>query len=114
MLTSDMLSARFHEGAHRFGSHLSTCPDSSFSRRNQPVTSSASHAAAPPSSPQFGEWKATFVDANPTLSAVFSGLHRADDLPLRINRQPDITSAELPALLAGVPIAIVDHTFLPT
>jgi len=91
-----------------------TDPAPSFFPENQPVTSSASHAAATPSNPQSGEWKATFVDANPTLSAVFSGLHRADDLPLHINRQPDITSAELPALLAGAPIAIVDHTFLPT
>ncbi|MWL87711.1 NAD(P)-dependent oxidoreductase [Cupriavidus sp. SW-Y-13] len=61
-----------------------------------------------------GAWRAVFVDANPTLSEVSSRLHRADDLPLTINRQPNITPAELPAALAGAPIAIVDHTHLPT
>ncbi|WP_137926068.1 NAD(P)-dependent oxidoreductase [Cupriavidus sp. 2SB] len=61
-----------------------------------------------------GAWRAVFVDANPTLAEVSSRLHRADDLPLTINRQPNITPAELPAALAGAPIAIVDHTHLPT
>ncbi|WP_459617048.1 NAD(P)-dependent oxidoreductase [Bordetella sp. 2513F-2] len=58
--------------------------------------------------------KAIFVDANPTLAAVAERLHRADDLPLAINRQPDITPDQLPAVLAGAEIAIVDHTHLPT
>ena len=58
--------------------------------------------------------KAVFVDANPTLASVAERLHRSDDLPLTINRQPDITSEQLPALLDGVQIAIIDHTHLPT
>ncbi len=58
--------------------------------------------------------KAIFVDANPTLSAVAERLHQADDLKLVINRQPDITSDQLPALLRGADIAIIDHTHLPT
>ncbi|MEI2417971.1 NAD(P)-dependent oxidoreductase [Orrella sp. JC864] len=58
--------------------------------------------------------KAVFVDANPTLAAVAQRLHRSDDLPLTINRQPDIKPEQLPALLEGVEIAIVDHTHLPT
>ena len=61
-----------------------------------------------------GAWRAVFVDANPTLSEVASRLHRADDLPLTINRQPEITPEQLPATLAGAPIAIIDHTHLPT
>lgn len=61
-----------------------------------------------------GAWRAVFVDANPTLSEVSSRLHRADDLPLTINRQPDIRPEGLPAALAGAPIAIIDHTHLPT
>lgn len=58
--------------------------------------------------------KAIFVDANPTLSAVAERLHRADDMELVINRQPDITSDQLPGVLAGAEIAIIDHTHLPT
>ena len=58
--------------------------------------------------------KAIFVDANPTLAAVAERLHRADDPELVINQQPDITSEQLPALLDGAQIAIIDHTHLPT
>ncbi|QET02033.1 MULTISPECIES: NAD(P)-dependent oxidoreductase [Cupriavidus] len=61
-----------------------------------------------------GAWRAVFVDANPTLSEVSLRLRRADDLPLEINQQPDIKSEQLPAALAGAPIAIIDHTHLPT
>jgi len=60
------------------------------------------------------DMKAIFVDANPTLAAVAERLHRADDPVLVINRQPDITPEQLPGVLAGAGIAIVDHTYLPT
>lgn len=80
------------------------------------LTASAapSTVSAGTATPLNGAWRALFVDANPTLAAVASRLHRADDIPLKVNQQPDITSAQLPALLAGTPIAIVDHTHLPT
>ena len=58
--------------------------------------------------------RAVFVDADPTLAAVAERLHRASDMPVQVNIQPDITSAELPALLGDAPIAIIDHTYLPT
>jgi len=58
--------------------------------------------------------KAVFVDATPPLAAVAERLHRAGDPELRINRNPDITPEQLPALLTGVEIAIIDHTHLPT
>lgn len=58
--------------------------------------------------------RAVFVDANPTLAAVAERLHRADDLPLAVNRQPDITPPELPGVLQDAQIAIIDHTALPT
>lgn len=58
--------------------------------------------------------RAVFVDANPTLAAVAERLHRPGDLPLTINRQPDITAAQLPATLGDAQIAIIDHTHLPT
>lgn len=59
-------------------------------------------------------WRATFVDANPTLAQVMSDLRRDDDMAVAINRQPDVKPEALPGLLAGVPIAIVDHTAVPT
>jgi D-3-phosphoglycerate dehydrogenase len=59
-------------------------------------------------------WRAAFVDATAALGDCFVRLRRADDLAVAVNRQADIEPAELPALLAGVPIAIVDHTALPT
>ncbi|WP_419897621.1 NAD(P)-dependent oxidoreductase [Roseomonas sp. USHLN139] len=58
--------------------------------------------------------RAVFVDANATLGAVAQRLHRAEDMPLQVNVQPDITSEQLPALLGDAEIAIVDHTHLPT
>ncbi len=58
--------------------------------------------------------KAVFIDANPTLAAVAERLHREADPALRINRQPDITSEQIPAALGDAEIIIVDHTHLPT
>ena len=58
--------------------------------------------------------KAVFIDANPTLAAVAERLHQADDLELIINRQPDITSEQVPGVLDDAEIIIVDHTHLPT
>jgi D-3-phosphoglycerate dehydrogenase len=58
--------------------------------------------------------KAIFIDANPVLSAVAERLHRAGDPALVVNRQPDITPAQLPALMGDAEIMIVDHTHLPT
>ncbi|WP_313621582.1 NAD(P)-dependent oxidoreductase [Achromobacter sp.] len=58
--------------------------------------------------------KAVFIDANPTLAAVAERLHQNDDPALRINRQPDITSEQIPAALGDAEIIIVDHTHLPT
>jgi D-3-phosphoglycerate dehydrogenase / 2-oxoglutarate reductase len=58
--------------------------------------------------------RAVFVDADDTLSAIAERLRRADDLPVAINRDPDVTADELPAVLGDAEIAIVDHTQLPT
>lgn len=57
--------------------------------------------------------KAVFVDANETLERVMESLRRADDIPIRINVQPDIVPAQLPAVLGEAAIAIIDHTHLP-
>jgi D-3-phosphoglycerate dehydrogenase / 2-oxoglutarate reductase len=57
--------------------------------------------------------RAAFVDANASLADVMRRLHRPDDLPVAIHEDPDITPEALPALLAGVQIAIDDHTHFP-
>jgi D-3-phosphoglycerate dehydrogenase / 2-oxoglutarate reductase len=59
-------------------------------------------------------WRACFVDAGPALAELFERLRRAGDPPVHVNRQPDVKPDELPTVLDGAPIAIVDHTALPT
>lgn len=58
--------------------------------------------------------RACFVDAGGALADVMERLRRPADMAVTVNRQPDITPDELPALLAGHEIAIIDHTHLPT
>jgi D-3-phosphoglycerate dehydrogenase / 2-oxoglutarate reductase len=58
--------------------------------------------------------RAVFVDADDTLAAIAERLRRRDDLPVAINRDPDLTPDELPAVLGDAEIAIIDHTQLPT
>ncbi|MBN8944918.1 MAG: 3-phosphoglycerate dehydrogenase [Rhizobiales bacterium] len=58
--------------------------------------------------------RAVFVDANDTLAAVTERLVRTDDPTVTINRNPQVKSEELPAVLGGAEIAIIDHTHLPT
>jgi D-3-phosphoglycerate dehydrogenase len=53
-------------------------------------------------------WRATLVDAGPALADLFERLHRADDPPLPVNRQPDVTPDELPGILDGAPIVIIE------
>jgi D-3-phosphoglycerate dehydrogenase len=55
-----------------------------------------------------------FVDANESLAVIFERLSRAGDPEIRIHRDPDVTADQLPQVLHGAPIAIVDHTALPT
>ncbi|MCJ2126622.1 NAD(P)-dependent oxidoreductase [Methylobacterium sp. J-077] len=57
--------------------------------------------------------RAVFVDASETLAAVARRLLRPDDPPFTINLRPDITPEDLPGLLAGAEIAVIDHTALP-
>lgn len=58
--------------------------------------------------------RAVFIDASDALADSFLACHAPGDLPLRIHRRPDVEPHEWPALLDGAPIAIVDHTALPT
>src|SRR5258708_32001757 len=58
--------------------------------------------------------RGVFVDANRSLADIFERLSRPGDPPVRINRDPDIKAEQLPALLDGAEIVIIDHTPLPT
>jgi len=58
--------------------------------------------------------RGVFVDANGSLADIFERQHKAGDPPVRINRDADITPDQMPALLDGAEIVIIDHTPLPT
>ncbi|MCJ2048922.1 NAD(P)-dependent oxidoreductase [Methylobacterium sp. J-070] len=57
--------------------------------------------------------RAVFVDASETLAAVARRLSRPDDPPFAIHEDPGITPEDLPGILAGAEIAVIDHTALP-
>ena len=57
--------------------------------------------------------RAVFVDANETLAAVTERLIRAEDPKVIVNRDASVTSEQLPAILGGAEIVIIDHTYLP-
>ena len=58
--------------------------------------------------------RGVFVDANEALAVIFERLTRSGDPKIRIHRDPDVTPEQLPKVLDGAGIAIVDHTALPT
>jgi D-3-phosphoglycerate dehydrogenase / 2-oxoglutarate reductase len=58
--------------------------------------------------------RGVFVDANEALAVIFERQAQPDDPAVRIHRNPDVTPGDLPGVLDGAEIAIVDHTALPT
>jgi D-3-phosphoglycerate dehydrogenase len=58
--------------------------------------------------------RGVFVDANGSLADIFERLNRPGDPPVRVNRDADITADQIPALLDGAEIVVIDHTPLPT
>jgi D-3-phosphoglycerate dehydrogenase len=58
--------------------------------------------------------RGVFVDANGSLADIFERQSVAGDPPVHVNRNADITSEQMPALLDGAEIVIIDHTPLPT
>ena len=58
--------------------------------------------------------RGVFVDANESLAVIFERLEKPGDPKVRIHRDPDIASGQLPKVLDDAGIAIVDHTALPT
>jgi D-3-phosphoglycerate dehydrogenase len=58
---------------------------------------------------------AVFVDAEESMAVLFERISTPLDLPMIINRDPDVRPEDLPDVLFGnAPIAIIDHTSLPT
>ena len=58
--------------------------------------------------------RGVFVDANEALAVIFERLTKSGDPEIRIHRDPDVTPDQLPGVLAGTEIAVIDHTALPT
>ena len=58
--------------------------------------------------------RGVFVDANESLAVIFERLAKPGDPKVRIHRDPDVPPEQLPTVLDGAEIAIVDHTALPT
>jgi D-3-phosphoglycerate dehydrogenase len=58
--------------------------------------------------------RGVFVDANEALAVIFERLAKPGDIAVRIHRDPDVKPEQLPKVLDGAEIAVVDHTALPT
>ena len=58
--------------------------------------------------------RGVFVDANEALAVILERLEQPDDPKVSIHRDPDVTPDQLPNVLGGAEIAIIDHTALPT
>jgi D-3-phosphoglycerate dehydrogenase / 2-oxoglutarate reductase len=58
--------------------------------------------------------RGVFVDANGSLAEIFERQNKLGDLAVRVNRNPDIKPEDMPALLDGAEIVVIDHTALPT
>jgi D-3-phosphoglycerate dehydrogenase len=58
--------------------------------------------------------RGVFIDANGSLADIFERQKVAGDPPVRINHDADIAADQIPAVLDGAEIIIIDHTPLPT
>jgi D-3-phosphoglycerate dehydrogenase len=58
--------------------------------------------------------RGVFVDASGSLADIFERQNRSGDPTVRVNCNADIKSEDMPALLDGAEIVVIDHTELPT
>ena len=58
--------------------------------------------------------RGVFIDANDSLGDIFERQAMPGDPPVWVNRNADISSSDIPALLDGAEIVVIDHTALPT
>jgi D-3-phosphoglycerate dehydrogenase / 2-oxoglutarate reductase len=58
--------------------------------------------------------RGVFVDANGSLADIFERQNKTGDPAVHVNRDADIRPDQIPALLDGASIVVIDHTALPT
>ncbi|MDB5618844.1 NAD(P)-dependent oxidoreductase [Tardiphaga sp.] len=58
--------------------------------------------------------RAVFVDASKPLADLVESQAQAGDIAVKIHRDEDVTPEQLPGVLDGAEIAVIDHTYLPT
>jgi D-3-phosphoglycerate dehydrogenase len=58
--------------------------------------------------------RGVFVDANGSLADIFERQNKAGDPAVQVNRNADIKSDDMPGLLGGAEIVVIDHTSLPS
>jgi D-3-phosphoglycerate dehydrogenase / 2-oxoglutarate reductase len=58
--------------------------------------------------------RAVFIDASDTLGDVTERLRKSSDMPVQVNRNPDITPEEIASVVGDAQVIWVDHTSLPT
>ena len=58
--------------------------------------------------------RGVFVDANGSLADIFERQNKSGDPAVHVNRNADIKSEDMPALLDGAEIVVIDHTSLPS
>ncbi len=58
--------------------------------------------------------RGVFVDANGSLADIFERQKKSGDPSVRVNRNADIQPEDVPGLLDGAEIVVIDHTALPT
>jgi D-3-phosphoglycerate dehydrogenase len=58
--------------------------------------------------------RGVFVDANGSLADIFERQNKSGDPAVRVNRNADIKSEDMPTLLDGAEMVVIDHTALPT
>lgn len=63
--------------------------------------------------PRRDEPRIVFIDSNDQLQPVFDAAAGRNDALIDVNRAP-FKSEDLPRLLDGCEIAIVDHSYMPT
>jgi len=58
--------------------------------------------------------RGVFVDASEELAIIMERQTKTGDIAVKIHRDADVKPTELPNVLDGAEIAIIDHTYLPT
>lgn len=58
--------------------------------------------------------RAVFVDGDAGSATIFKRLEKPGDPPVHVHLDPDVPPNTIPDVLGDAPIAIIDHSYLPT